>query len=143
MRWLQGVMWRVAGSRPTFVVTRYETYAFCVPASSFCGLPTNVSRRPSLNSSAIVPLGRASGVPGSAGVSAAMSDQPSECSEIVSVQLSAELAASIVKLDVGGAEAAAGDVWIAGLELLTLAAGRLTKIDSYQGASPSSAAKSR
>lgn len=39
--------------RLTFVVTKYETYASLVPGNSFCGLSTNVSRRPSLKSSAM------------------------------------------------------------------------------------------
>jgi hypothetical protein len=38
------------------VVIWYETYCVGVPAFSFCGLPTTVSRRPSLKSAAIASL---------------------------------------------------------------------------------------
>jgi hypothetical protein len=90
-----------------------------VPASSFCGLPTNVSRRPSLKSSAIARASRADGVFRTVWESSSKSNQSSECSEALSAQITSKFAGSRVELGVGGVEAGAraGDVWIAGLEL--------------------------
>ena len=111
--------------------TRYETYAFWVPASSFCGLPTNVSRRPSLKSSAIARVSRPDRDFCIVCESSAISDQSSECSEASSAQITSKFAGSWVELGVGGGEAGAGDVWIAELELAL--APRHNEADSYKG----------
>ena len=106
-----------------------------MPASSFCGLPTSVSRRPSLNSSAIASALGAGQAVFAERESSSTSDQSSESFEALSDQISSKVVGSKVKLVV---EVGAGgsDVAEYGPELTAEDAGRHTSAGLSERSAP-------